>query len=148
MINSLNKLRENNWYKEIENKNTTFLNYSKVYLDFRYKKFIEINKLMFSNEKNIDFDSKWNYHWKRTDQLYEIWGFIQLIEVLSKTEYNFEIDPSDYFNNSYWGNSKNLLIPIIPEGTKFKLIKGDLVVNVLYNSLIPKKQEKTDLHDK
>ncbi|MFP7272711.1 DUF2357 domain-containing protein [Bacillus safensis] len=148
MINSLNKLRENNWYKEIEIKNNTFLNFSKVYLDFRYKKFIEINKLMFSNEKNIDFDSKWNYHWKRTDQLYEIWGFIQLIEVLSETEYNFEIDPSDYFNNSYWGNSKNLLIPVIPEGTKFKLIKGDLVVNVLYNSLIPKKQEKTDLHDK
>lgn len=58
---------------------------SNAFLDHRYIFFKELNwKLKHISNFQPQFSRQYQYYWHRTDLLYEIWGYIKVIEALNK----------------------------------------------------------------
>ena len=56
---------------------------SNAYLDYRYIFFKDLNwKLKHISNFQPQFSRQYQYYWHRTDLLYEIWGYIKVIEAL------------------------------------------------------------------
>ncbi|MBD1502801.1 nuclease domain-containing protein [Weissella cibaria] len=78
--------------------------------NFLYKLFIAVSK----KQSEISFDRAYEYYWKRTDELYEIWTYIRSIEALIQLGYEPE---------SGWFFSVNPFEEILP-----KLVSGEAVM--------------------
>ncbi|MBW1606072.1 nuclease domain-containing protein [Lactobacillus sp. Sy-1] len=83
-ISIINSIYNKDWFKDVADKNTNmFSSTSNSNLDSRYS-FIhsiywKLEHLSYFSDK---FERQYNYYWKRTDLLYEIWGYVKVIEAL------------------------------------------------------------------
>lgn len=75
------------WLKNVsgENDNTSINN---AYLDSKYLFFRKLSwKLTHISNFKPQFDRQYQYYWRRTDLLYEIWGFLEVIKALCKLKF-------------------------------------------------------------
>lgn len=146
MKGALNSLRARSWYQEIGIHPDSVIS-SKMYADPRYNKILKIHKKVMSNEISFSLHSAWNYHWKRTDQLYEIWGFFQVLKAFKESHFQ-TLEIKGWSLDDLKGRRQDLLIiPAIPKGTMFKMQKGNLRVNIVFDGYIPKEMSETDRNE-
>lgn len=132
--NLIVKLRETQWYESVSYSNhivpprSSLMNKS---YNFFYKWYNEFNK---SNLEFV-FSEKIMNSWKKTDELYEIWCYINIIEILRSS--GFLPTKGWIFN----GNIENDL----SDGTYVTMYKENITLNVHYNSELKYKSSETNI---
>ncbi|MBB6451607.1 hypothetical protein HNQ94_000028 [Salirhabdus euzebyi] len=140
---ALNQLRVRPWFQEISD-TIAFVVPHKMYIDVRYSKIFKINQHLFSNEVNLSLHSGWSFQWKRTDQLYEIWSFLKVLDIFKNQQYSFSNVPQWMIDGNDKGLEDLLVIPTIPKGASFELQKEDLKLKIVYDGEIPKEPSHTN----
>lgn len=83
-VAKLNYLLNDGWLKKVKLVQKE-KGISNAYLDHRYIFFRELNwKLKHISNFQPHFSRQYQYYWHRTDLLYEIWGYIKVIEALNR----------------------------------------------------------------
>lgn len=105
--------------------------------NFLYRMYVSLNK----KQNEVILDHAYEYLWKRTDELYEIWTYIKTIEALIANEYQ---------PVKGWIFSKNPYEDILPrlgsdEVVEFINSDGNLV-RLVFNSVIKKGNQSTKEH--
>ncbi|MCJ0917236.1 DUF2357 domain-containing protein [Mammaliicoccus sciuri] len=132
--NLIIKLRNTEWFNLVTNRRYIVPPQSSLMnknYNLLYKWYSEFNK------SNLDFIFSENImnSWKKTDELYEIWCFINIIELLK--DIGFKPTKGWIFD----GDIENDL----DEGTYVTMTKNDITLNVHYNSQLKYKSSNTDL---
>jgi len=140
MINIRNKcleMLENEFLKDINISNRT-QSIVGFYSSIHYKKIKNFYELFEERNISINMSVEYEYSWKRTDRLYEIWGFIQFIKGLLKLGFEFNKELGSFFDISTevltGGN-----IPFLNENTKVIFEKDRLRIELVYDTRLPKK---------
>lgn len=103
-----------------------------------YKKIKDFYKLFEEQNISIKMSREYEYCWKRTDRLYELWGFIQFIKALLKLGFEFDKDLGTFFDIStevLTGEN----VPFINENTKVIFVKETLKIELVYDTRLPYK---------
>ncbi|WP_061809640.1 DUF2357 domain-containing protein [Rossellomorea vietnamensis] len=135
-------LLSNEWITEVEEPQSLLLPHS-MHLDQRYKKIFTLYRNLKNEELSISLDNNYDYYWKRTDLLYEIWGFLQLVTGLQDESVGFEVIKGWIFDIS--PNSKSIQIPFLEQGTTVEFKRGNLKLSLVYDESLPFKKEDTIL---
>lgn len=139
MKKNFERFCQSNWVKQVSKfKGNSFSNI--LNLDSRYRLIYQLYRKIVSGQFHISIESSFTSQWKKTDLLYEIWGYMHIC----KTLMNIGFKPMQGWIFSY---TKNFFVPTLKPGTIVKFEKGDLTLNLVYNQAIPKKEEKTDLEN-
>lgn len=143
MKNAFSIVETTNWYREIDDKVTKNVPYV-MFADPRYRVLYKLYRELSRNNMNIKLDDLYSYNWKRTDKLYEMWGYIKLYKIL--VNMNFNIEDGWIFSQ----NVKNLeyTIPYLSPGTVIKLSKDNIVLHFVYDAIIPKNSKITEKDNK
>ena len=142
MIHSLKILQSADWFHEVSTGIPSSLP-SVMTLDSRYRILYQTYRECKNNTLSIKLDESYSTQWKRTDQLYELWGFLKIAQLLYK-ELHYE--PHGWiFSQGSAGNE--LLIPTLLPGTKISYQKEDVKLHLVYDSSLPFVSEETSLFD-
>lgn len=129
------------WYNEVSNLAPTSV--SPVLMsDSRYFALYKLYKELQQEEFDISIDPSYSYQFKRTDKLYELWGFLQVCESLRSERLGFE-PVSGWIYDKYF-DENSILIPTLPSGSTLVYQKEDLVLRVTYDGKIPFGKDSTD----
>ncbi|MCD2224512.1 hypothetical protein LAX75_08565 [Listeria cossartiae] len=83
------------------------------------------------NSSEIRFESEYQHYWKKTDVLYEIWSYIEVLEALIDNGYTPE---------KGWIFNQTAMIqplPFLYDGTVVCLKKENVCLRVIYNGVLP-----------
>ncbi|MFJ5770790.1 DUF2357 domain-containing protein [Psychrobacillus sp. NPDC093180] len=103
-----------------------------------YNVFYKVYRYLRNEEAEIYTGSSMQFHYKRTDVLYEIWGYLKLIESLMKTESFLLI------KNWFKLNRKKLDDIIVPKSGEHDFIelqKENIILRIYYDEILPKAKE-------
>ncbi|RED59157.1 DUF2357 domain-containing protein [Cohnella phaseoli] len=128
------------WYQEITNKTFTHIPHN-LLSDSRYRALYQLHRDIISEEMEVYFDPAFTYQWKRTDKLYEMWGYFQVLKLL--TEFGFQPKSGWFFDRL--GQDESLLIPFLPNGECIVLIKNDMRIHYVYDGVLPLAGRETNL---
>ncbi|MED4455127.1 DUF2357 domain-containing protein [Metabacillus fastidiosus] len=112
-------------------------------MDNRYRTIYKIYCDMKIEEYSISLDPAYNYHWKRTDYLYEIWGYIQVIRAFVSEELGFK--PSKGWLYDTQNLDEGLVIPELTPGSYVEFIKDNLRIRVVYEEELPSSPDGTSM---
>ncbi|RIM12746.1 DUF2357 domain-containing protein [Staphylococcus chromogenes] len=128
----LQMIIESEWYQNIENKSHASITHSALMdnkYNIIYKWYSEFNK----SSLEFVFSQKVKNCWKRTDELYEIWCFINVLELLIRNDF----DPIDgWIFDDYSYND-------LPDNTVITLNKNDIRLKLHFNSIIKSERSQT-----
>jgi hypothetical protein len=110
-------------------------------LDVRYKRLFKVYRMLQDNEYTIKHDSKYDFYWKRTDKLYEIWGFIKFMKVLQSEALGFKVIGGWIYDEKY--KEKQINIPFLEGGTTITYQKDDVTLKLVYDEVITALVSKT-----
>lgn len=132
--NLIIKLRKTEWYNAVSYKNQIIPPQSSLMnknYNLLYKWYIEFNK------SNLDFifSEKILNSWKKTDELYEIWCYINIVEMIRNS--GFTPVKGWVFNGDVQSE--------LDEGTYVTMEKGEITLNIHYNSFLKYKSSETDI---
>ncbi|HEU4964143.1 MAG TPA: DUF2357 domain-containing protein [Bacilli bacterium] len=139
MKNSLQFIKLAPWYEQVSQSN--HLTGSPVLMyDARYRALFQLYRELQMDSFEVALDSTYAYQWKRTDQLYEIWGFLRICKALSR---NLGYEPVGgwIYNADFDGN--RLLIPTLPPDTTIVMEHEDIRLHLVYNSVLPSESGET-----
>ena len=131
------------WFEEVEDKHPAAVPHV-MHLDFRYRDLYQMYRVLKNEEFNISLDTSYDFYWKRTDLLYEIWGFLQLIEGLQHKTVGFEVVKGWIFDIN--PNSKSFQIPFLEPGSIVEFKKNTVKLCLVYDESLPFKKEETILN--
>lgn len=137
LINRINMIKNENWFKDISLTNKVSISHS-LMKDNKYRTIYTWINEMFKRENVIIYNNKLQYAWKRTDQLYEIWTFMKIIRLLVENNYQFIED---------WNQNKILLDGEIISDSKYKLIKDNVELSIYYDSQVTRDSKFTSLEN-
>ncbi|HEY2494853.1 MAG TPA: DUF2357 domain-containing protein [Paenibacillus sp.] len=120
------------WYQEITNKTFTHIPHN-LLSDSRYRALFQLHRDLKEEEIEVYIDPTVSYQWKRTDKLYEMWGFIQILKLLNKLGFQ----PKSGWLYDSLVEEKSLLIPYLPSGEQIVMLKGDLRIHYVYDGVLP-----------
>lgn len=83
------------------------------------------------NSSEIRFEPEYQHYWKKTDVLYEIWSYIEVLDALIDNGYTPE--KGWIFNQT----SMMQPLPFLHDGTVVCLKKGSVCLRVIYNGVLP-----------
>lgn len=131
--NLIIKLRLTEWYNQVSYKNNIMPTQSSLMnknYNFLYKWFVEFNK------SNLDFifSEQVLNSWKKTDELYEIWCYINIIELIRSSGF---IPVKGWIFNGDIHND-------LDEGTYVTMKREEVTLNIHYNALLKYKSSETD----
>lgn len=140
LVNSCIQFLNSNWVKEVQviSKITPGL-----HLDVRYRTLYQLSRELKNLKKQVKLDSNYAYYWKRTNLLYEMWGYIRFIKALQSKELDFRP-----VNGWIYGNQEVLdtwKIPFLESGTsiKFQHKSKNMWINLVYDTAIPNNKKFT-----
>ncbi|MFX3625551.1 MAG: DUF2357 domain-containing protein [Ectobacillus sp.] len=127
------------WFADVQRADTAALPHA-VHTDFRYRAVFQMYR-EFKNETKAELRPSHSLRWKRTDKLYEIWGFIQFLQIL--------IEKLQFVPVAGWIFSDSFIqmedvVPTLQENTKLILRKGDIKLHFVYEGEIPLNSEDSD----
>ncbi|QKG83646.1 DUF2357 domain-containing protein [Kroppenstedtia pulmonis] len=135
------RIQSAHWYNKISD--TPGLNISHVMIsDVRYRAVYQLYRDLEQNDVEITLDHSYKYQWKRTDKLYEIWGIIQLIKLLSRDPLGYRPVQGWIYNPAF--DKQRLLIPSLPSGEKIIFEKDNIHLHLTYDGIIPSDSKHTD----
>lgn len=142
MINTLKMVQSSDWFHGVSTGIPSSLP-SVMILDSRYRTLYQTFRECKNNTLSIKLDESYSTQWKRTDQLYELWGFLKIAQLLYK---KLHYEPHGWIF-SQGSNRNELLIPTLPSGTKISYQKEDVKLHLFYDSNLPFISEETSLFD-
>lgn len=98
-----------------------------------YKDVQEFYKL-FNTQSSIILSMKYEYAWKRTDKLYEIWGMLKFVDLIKSLGFENITNESGFLERS---NSFEYKVPYLGQNTKFIFTDGFITLALVYDTEIP-----------
>lgn len=81
MNGALSLVKSSHWYQEVSYKKALAVP-NVMFVDVRYRKLYQIDQALHGDE--LPVHTGLGQQWKRTDQLYEIWGWLQVVGVVEE----------------------------------------------------------------
>ncbi|MFD3448219.1 hypothetical protein ACFDTO_26860 [Microbacteriaceae bacterium 4G12] len=136
------RLQSSAWFSEIDHQTEGMMPHT-LHLDPRYHSLFQ----MYRELKR--YDEAENslapmLRWKRTDKLYEIWGFIQFLQILIK---ELQFVPISGWVFSASSDRNDFSIPSLKSNTKLVFQKGAVTLHFIYDGEIPLVGEETSERD-
>ncbi|MEN0644933.1 DUF2357 domain-containing protein [Alkalicoccobacillus gibsonii] len=128
--NLLYVIKELEWYQSVSTKQVTSM---KGLSDFRYRLIHNIVKETKNQETNLSFKESFRVQWRRTDKLYEIWGYLKLAKILQNDIVGFQFI-GGWLNEV---DSTDELIPDLPRGALMKFQREHLTAHLTYDAQLP-----------
>jgi hypothetical protein len=136
MNGALNIVKSSHWYREV----SVVREYSVpnvMFMDIRYRKLYQINQALQSDElPPATTSTGLGQQWKRTDQLYEIWGWLQVV---------------GFAGRLVGSGDRSLCPPLVPEVqpvSKDNMVQfeyGNFRLHITYDGTIPNSPEAADM---
>lgn len=126
------------WYGQVSPVRPTSIS-SVLLTDSRYLTLFKLYKALQREEFNVAIDPAYAYQYKRTDKLYEIWGFLQMSEAVK--ELGFEPVKGWIYDQNF--NSEQILIPTLPAGSVISFRRDELELRMTYDGQLPYESSKT-----
>jgi len=140
---AFNFLLQSDWVSEVTGKTSNALG---VHLDGRYRFLHQISRQLKNTKKMIRLNSDFSYRWKRTDKLYEMWGFIKLLKALQSSELNFKPVKGWIYNNQDFLNTWQ--VPLLKEGEVITLQGPEnKIIKLVYDKPITYDRKATKYND-
>lgn len=141
MRGMLNWIKTAPWYKEISETIDTSIPHVMI-TDVRYRTLFQVQREL-QKEMIIKYDKLFSYQWKRTDKLYEIWGFLQFIKAIQHEKLGFKLVNGWIFDNDNI-NIDKIIISTIPPDTTLTFEKENLIIKLVYEGKLPPRSKETD----
>ncbi len=109
-------------------------------LDSRFRVIYQLYREVIADQFRISIESGFSSQWKKTDLLYELWGYLHFCKMLISLGYR----PITGWLFNY---TKNFFVPTLKPGTRVKFEKDDLTLQLVYNQALPRREEDTDLEN-
>lgn len=135
------------WIQSLEISNKNLNIELAFYSNPHYRNIFQLFKALKQENFSYSLNSNYTYYWKRTDQLYEIWGVIQLIKTISSEEIGFNV-LSGWIYNSKSSSKKSIEVPFLDKGTSIEFTKNDYKICLVYDDKIPSKEYQSLLFTK
>lgn len=133
-----NIIKSAEWFQTVKNPEDMFIPHSFA-VDSRYgslyRMYSEMNKRNFS----VQLDPQYSYSWKKSSSLYEMWCYICICRSFLQQYTEVGLRVQDIF-------MKDHLFPSLKSGTKILLENEDSAVEIIYDSVLPKKSEQVKLY--
>ena len=133
-----NIIKSAEWFQTVKNPEDMFIPHSFA-VDSRYgslyRMYSEMNKRNFS----VQPDPQYSYSWKKSSSLYEMWCYICICRSFLQQYTEVGLRVQDIF-------MKDHLFPFLKSGTKILLENEDSAVEIIYDSVLPKKSEQVKLY--
>ncbi|QGG47872.1 nuclease domain-containing protein [Heliorestis convoluta] len=141
MISSFRFICQAPWYKQVRSRPKEMIP-QVMMTDFRYAALYKLYKDLRKENIEVALDRTYQYQWKRTDLLYENWGFLKICNALMNDPLRYEVKSGWLFDLDF--SDHHLFIPSLPSGTTIVLEKGKTKLHLVYDALIPRKSEQTE----
>ncbi|MBS4214923.1 DUF2357 domain-containing protein [Neobacillus rhizophilus] len=103
--------------------------------DPRYRAIYQLYRELHQEKSEVRTYPSYAYQWKRSDKLYEIWGYIQFIKALTGDELAFSPKSGWIFNEDFGTNVG--FIPSLPSNTEVVMRKDNLEIVLVYEGRLP-----------
>lgn len=131
-------LQRSEWFQEVDMPSTEAVSMT-VLMDSRYRVLYKLYRALNKHKAKYSLSEYYTLRWKRTDQLYELWGFIQVYKSLLKDGFRL-VDGLNFISVS-----DDFVFEDIKAGKSLLLSRNDEVIRLVYNGEIPTKSEDSDL---
>ncbi|NLP52385.1 DUF2357 domain-containing protein [Bacillus sp. RO1] len=131
MSGALNLVKSSHWYREVSYKKALSVPMV-MFVDVRYRKLYQIDQALQGEE--IPVHTGLGQQWKRTDQLYEIWGWLQVVDVFGAGTTG---------EHGELGGLKITSEPLAKDNM-IQYRFGDISLHITYDGTIPSNPEATD----
>jgi len=140
MLKGFQILRMASWYESVSEEIPHSI--SPVLLsDSRYFALYRLYKELQKEDFEVELDPTYAYQRKRTDKLYEIWGFLKVCDVLKRLE--FKPMRGWIYDTSF--DIHYVLIPNLASGTMIVFQKEKLEIRMYYDGRLPYESKDTSL---
>ncbi|MEK3783554.1 DUF2357 domain-containing protein [Paenibacillus sp. FSL R5-0810] len=129
------------WYDQVSEKPLITVPYV-LTKDARYRSIYMLYRELQEDELEITLDPLYSYQWKRTDKLYEMWGYVELLRILEET---LGFNPVRGWIYNLHFNGEGMLIPSLPAGERVILEKGDIQLHFVYDGVVPLTSKETQM---
>lgn len=109
-----------------------------VFMDPRYSVLYRLYKNLSDPAQSLDVSSFYQFQWKRTDKLYEMWSFLQFIKALTAKGWELEEGISVIREEGRYRLSS------LESGTEIKLRREEEEVHLTYDGILPASSADTD----
>lgn len=131
MSGALSLVKSSHWYREVSYRKALAVP-TVMFVDVRYRKLYQIDQALQGDE--IPVHTGLGQQWKRTDQLYEIWGWLQVVDVFGERG-----GDGSGRRSSFEITSKPVAID-----NMIQYQFGDISLHITYDGTIPSHPEATD----
>lgn len=111
--------------------------------DSRYRALYQLHRELNNEQQQEQVKTSYSYQWKRSDKLYEIWGYIQFIKVLKGKKLAFVPESGWIYSEDFHRN--NSITPSLLASTKVVFTKDNLQIHLVYEALLPTQSRLTTL---
>lgn len=125
------------WYERVGVYQTTSIPHV-MNSDPRYRALYQLYRELNKEHDQVGIHHSYSFQWKRSDKLYEIWGYIQFIRCLMGEELGF-VPESGWI----YSQEANLKIPELPPDTEIVFKKDNLRLHLVYEAKLPKQSRLT-----
>ncbi|WP_339818779.1 DUF2357 domain-containing protein [Paenibacillus sp. FSL R7-0216] len=129
------------WYDQLHEKPLITVPYV-LTKDARYRSIYMLYRELQDDELEITLDPLYSYQWKRTDKLYEMWGYVELLRIL---EEELEFSPIRGWIYNLYFNGEGMLIPSLPAGERVILERDELELHFVYDCAVPLTSRETQM---
>lgn len=138
MQKTISQFLQMDWFQQISIRSQKHIP-SALILDSRYRNLFQIYQTLKSNKPFSLNDQNITLNYKRTDLLYEIWGFITICKTLSKLGFQAEQKELLVQQNA----SEQMITPHLQSGTSIVFHRKTLRAIITYDEEIPLKPESS-----
>ena len=131
-------LKAQEWFGKVGKLSGPYIPHSFI-LDTRYNTIYQMHMELKQNEVQIHLNPEFDYTWKRSSYLYEMWCFFKVCHFcfekldLEYSDWNFDLKGEVFF-------------PFLKEGTMVRFSNPVIRVDVVYDQCLPLEKEATDIN--
>lgn len=133
-----NIIKSAEWFQTVKNPEDMFIPHSFA-VDSRYGSLYRMYSEMNKRNCSVQLDPQYSYSWKKSSSLYEMWCYICICRSFLQEYTEVGLRVQDIF-------MKDHLFPFLKSGTKILLENEDSAVEIIYDSVLPKKSEQVKLY--
>lgn len=130
-------LKAQEWFRTVGKLSEPYIPHSFI-LDARYNTIYQMHMELKQNEIQVHLNPEFDYTWKRSSYLYEMWCFFKVCHFLLN---KFDLESSDW----NFDLNKEIFFPFLKEGTKVCFSNIKTKIDVIYDQCLPLSKDDTDI---
>ena len=135
--NNIHRVTLAPWFEETKNEMPAIVP-AAVFRDPRYAVLYQLHKNLRHPTSSLDISNFYQFQWKRTDKLYELWGFLQFVKALVKKEWELEDGVSVIKEEGKYRLSS------LESGTTIQMKRNDEEIHLIYDGVVPSTSADTN----